>query len=459
MNTIPLAQIGTIGGYQSKPYIAPPSVLLTRGLDPFSSPGILDSSYLEQSFGTPSASAFSGNILSVIYKDAVDAYVITTNAIYTLDMSSGIYTLIHSVSNCRNAILFNGFIYIALTTRYLMRLNTADNTLNTTWGDFLLSASLRPMAILDGVLYIGNNQYVATVDEAAVFTESALDIPIEFNVSALYGYGNQLYIGAENETQKSEVKTYRWNTWSESFSMEATLNEDYIYGFFSVDGRLYLCTGSEESAKIFSYAEPTPILYSTIPLRDSLVRYGPDIFTEYNGRVYIGATFQTTSGNSDGGVWVFGSVMPGANPILVQMHSAPSELIDGENVIVTCICPSKDRMIYGYKLGSTYGLARVSSTLRRSDFVIDTSYIDLTRGDLTLPKMRVHCTRLGTASSATVRAYPSGGTSYQEDALENDIVANMMYSVGSFPESSFHKFQIRGSLYSTSIRGIDISFY
>lgn len=458
MNTIPLAQLGTMGGYQDKPYMAPPSILLTRGLDPFRTPGVLESAHLEQAFGTPAGAAFSANIISVIYKDAANAYVITTNGIYTLDMSSGNYILLHAVSSCRNAVLFNGYIYIALTTRYLMRLNTGDNTLNTTWGDFLTSATLRPMAIIDGILYIGNNQYVSLVDESATFVYDALDIPVEFNVSALYGYGNELYIGAENETQKSEVKTYRWNTWSESFSMEGTLNEDYLYGFFVVDGRMYLCTGSEESAKIFAYGEPTPSLYTTIPLRDSLIRYGPDIFVEHNGKVYIGTTFQTTSGNSDGGVWVFGSITPGANPVIVQMHSAPEEAISGEDIIVTCICPSKDRLIYGYKMGSTYALARVSTTLKRADFVAYTSYIDLTRGDSTLPIFRIHCTSLGDASSATVRAFPNGDTAYTSQAMERDIVMNMMYSSGFFAESAFHKFEIHGILESTGIRGTDLSF-
>jgi len=458
MNTIPLAQIGTIGGYQDKPYIAPPSILLTRGLDPFRTPGVLESAYLEQDFGTNSIDPISTNVIAVIYKDAVDAYIITVNKIYTLNMSTGAYTTIHNVSNCRNAVLFNGYIYIALTTRYVMRLNVADNTLNTTWGDFLTSASLRPMVISDGVLYIGNNQYVSLVDETATFVYNALDIPTAFNISALYGYGNELYIGAENETEKSEVKTYRWNTWSESFSMEGTLNEDYLYGFFVVDGRMYLCTGSEESAKIFAYGEPTPSLYTTIPLRDSLIRYGPDIFVEFNGRVYIGTTFQTTDGNSDGGVWVFGSVTPGANPVLVQMFSAPSEDISGTDIIVTCICPSKDRFIYGYKNGSTYGLARVSTTSKRTDFILTSSYLDLTRGDSTLPNLRVHCTNLGDASSATARAYTNGSSTYAEHILSKDIVMSMLYSEGYFAESAFHKIEVRGILQDTAIRGLDFSF-
>lgn len=458
MNTIPLAQLGTMGGYQDKPYMAPPSILLTRGLDPFRTPGVLESAHLEQAFGTPVGAAFSANIISVIYKDAANAYVITTNAIYTLDMSNGNYTSIHSVSNCRNAILFNGYIYIALTTRYLMRLNTADNTLNTTWGDFLTSATLRPMAIIDGILYIGNNQYVSLVDESATFVYNAFVIEEEYNVSAIYGYNHEIYIGAENETQKSEVKTYRWNTWSTQPSMDSILYEDYLYGFFVVDGRMYLCTGSEESAKIFAYGEPTPSLYTTIPLRDSLIRYGPDIFVEHNGKVYIGTTFQTTSGNSDGGVWVFGSVTPGANPVIVQMHSAPEEAISGEDIIVTCICPSKDRLIYGYKMGSTYALARVSATLKRTDFVAYTSYIDLTRGDSTLPIFRIHCTSLGDASSATVRAFPNGDTAYTSQTMDKDIVMNMMYSSGFFAESAFHKFEIHGILESTGIRGTDLLF-
>lgn len=457
MNTIPLAPIGNVGGYQDKPFLAPPSILTAKGLDPFINPGVLEPAFLEEKFGTPSGSPFSSNIISIVYKDGVDAFVFTTDGIYTLNLSTGAYSFSTAISGCRNAIVLNGYVYFANTT-HLGRMEISTGTVNATWNSLSLITIHRPMVIHNGVLYIGNKYYVAIVDESAVFTYNAFEIPTESYVTAIYGYNHEIYIGTENETQKSEVKTYRWNTWSTEPSMDATLQEDYLFGFFSVDGRMYVCTGSEESAKIYSYSEPTPILYTTIPLREGIIRYGPNIFCERNGKVYIAVSYQSSRGNIDGGVWVFGSVSSGSNPILVHMHGLPEDSILATNVVVTCICPSKDTLYYGYKVGSTYGIARVSSSNKRIDFFLSTSYIDLTRGESTLPIARVHCTNLGDASSATVRAYVDSTSSYTTQVLTKNIPLNMFESEGKIQEAAFHKIEVLGFLYGTAIRGIDFLF-
>lgn len=459
MNTIPLAPIGNVGGYQDKPFLAPPSILTAKGLDPFINPGVLEPAFLEEKFGDPFLPeyAFDSNIIAIIYKDGVDAYIVTSNKIYTLNLSTGDYSPHATISGCRNAIVFNGYVYFANNT-HLGRMEISTGTVNATWHSFSLITSHRPMVIQNKVLYIGNKYWVSIVDEAGVFVADALDIPTELYVTALYEYGNEVYIGAENSTEKSEVKTFRWNTWSESFSMEATLYEDYLFGFFVVDGRMYLCTGSEESAKIYSYAEPTPILYTTIPLKEGIIRYGPNIFCERNGKVYIAVSYQASRGNIDGGVWVFGSVSSGSNPILVHMHGLPEDSILATNLVVTCICPSKDRLYYGYKVGTTYGIARVSNVNKRVDFFLSTSYVDLTRGESTLPIARIQCTNLGDASSASLRAYKDAGTSYTTQTLTKNIALNMFESEGRMEEGAFHKIEVSGFLYGNAIRGIDFLF-
>lgn len=148
---------------------------------------------------------------------------------------------------------YKGYIYYAMQSRLgRWQIGTAWSTRNDNWATFTnTDADFHPMQIVNLVLYIGDRNFVAQVDDH-VFSANALDIASPLRVSALGKLGTDLLIGTYVSSNVVETEILRWNTWSDSFSVQDTVPEVGINAFLMTDNRVIVSAGTKGNLYIYN---------------------------------------------------------------------------------------------------------------------------------------------------------------------------------------------------------------
>lgn len=178
--------------------------------------------------------------------------------------SAGVYSLEATVAptggilDIMDAYEYQGYIYYSMTAwlgRVAVGSPTNWTTRNDSWEHFLSGdIAYHPMQEVNKVLYIGDNKYLAQVDEG-VFTGDALDIATPLRIKSLGKILTDVLIGTFVSVYKVATEIFRWNTWSESYSVSDEIPEIGINCFLKTDnfvlvnagtkGNFYLYTGSQ----------------------------------------------------------------------------------------------------------------------------------------------------------------------------------------------------------------------
>lgn len=145
---------------------------------------------------------------------------------------------------------YQGYIYYATQSR-LGRFDLAS-----TWDDNYATftktdTTYHPMAEVNLVLYIGDGAQVAQVD-AGTFSASALDISTPLRVSALGVMGTDLLIGTYVASNIVKTQIFRWNTWSDSFSVSDEIPEVGVNAFLATDNRIIVSAGTKGNLYMYN---------------------------------------------------------------------------------------------------------------------------------------------------------------------------------------------------------------
>lgn len=459
MNSIPLQLPFNIAGYQDKPYLSPPAFTMTYKMDLYKNPGVMMTNNSENNIDTALSAVMGNEVVAIISVSSTKVFIFEGTAIYVFNPFTNTTTTLGTAASeiVQNAYYFNGYIYFASATK-LGRIDASTNAVTNAWAAFTQSPTVRPMVALDGVLYIGNGKYVALVDQTAAFVDNALDFRTDLSVRALYGRGNELYIGLSSTLETAECLAVRWNTWSESFSVETIIPEDDIISFISTGGRFFILTSSTYGARVYQYSEPDCVYYCSLPT--TTVGVGVSIphnaVAEWNGRTYIGLCGQS---GSLGGVYSFGSPLPNGNPVFAYEYDMPglaSSFVTG--IRVTAIGAAKNTIYWGFACytGATNprGVASIG-TGRCSQWALQTSVLQMARGDMKLPQLLLYFS----SKNANTTAIATVGDSYnsgQYTLLQN--LPNQMWESDCFKESTNHSIYIAGSNGFADITGGEITF-
>lgn len=460
MNSIPLQLPFNIAGYQDKPYLCPPAFTMTYKFDLYKNPGVMIVNNTELNIDTALSSALGNEVTAIISVSSTKVFIFAGTTIYIFNPFTHSTTTLGTFASevVQNAYYFNGYVYFASATK-LGRIDASTNAVTNSWDTFTQSPTVRPMVALDGVLYIGNGKYVALVDETITYVDNALDFRTDLSVRALYGRGNELYVGLSSTLETAECLAVRWNTWSESFSVETIIPEDDIISFISTGGRFFILTSSTYGARVYQYSEPDCVYYCSLPT--TTVGVGVSIphnaVAEWNGRTYIGLVGQT---GSLGGVYSFGSPLPSGNPVFAYEYDMPglaSSFVTG--ITVTAIGAAKNTIYWGFACytGSPAYARGVASigTGRCSQWALQSSVIQMARGDTKLPQMLLYFS----SKNSNATAIATVGDSYnsgQYTLLEN--LPNQMFESPLFKESSNHSIYVAGSNGYADITGGEIIF-
>lgn len=194
------------------------------------------------------------------------------------------------------------------------------------WGGLTLTSDTFAHPALwgqDDILYIGNQRYVASVQEvpgatfdpatAATYTATAqaLDLPANYRVRCLAELADKLMIGTWVGTSLGQFKIadiFPWDRVSPSFDLPLKLGESGVASMVTKDNILYVRAGT--SGKLFATNGSSVRQVAEIPLYISQLDGGiayedyPGAMCIHYGRVFWGASILTTQGRGCG-VWSY----------------------------------------------------------------------------------------------------------------------------------------------------------
>lgn len=146
---------------------------------------------------------------------------------------------------------YQGYIYYATESR-LGRMNLIGDSFSDNWNTFTnTDADYHPMFEVNQVLYIGDANYVAQVD-AGVFSANALDLKTPLRVSALGKVGTDLLVGTYVSSNVVGTEIFRWNTWSDSYSVSDEIPEVGINSFLATDNRIVVSAGTKGNLYMYN---------------------------------------------------------------------------------------------------------------------------------------------------------------------------------------------------------------
>ena len=218
------------------------------------------------------------------------------------------------------------------------------------------NASYHPMIVLNGILFIGDNNYIHQVENYLVL--NALDLPTQYTAKCLGKIGIDLLVGTEVANNVHSAMIFRWNTWSVSWSIEDDIEEQSINAFIPVDNFVYVVAGTR--GNVYFYNGEKLELFRRIGGEfDSgdVVKVNPNAVTSLHGIPLVGVT--SVSGDAlDTGVYGMGTANPRIFPRIFDMEYVTSQGIT--DVEIGSIITFGTGMLVAWQKGSgesaTYGV-------------------------------------------------------------------------------------------------------
>lgn len=167
----------------------------------------------------------------------------TDGKIWKRAISDGTYTLVRTGTNggYKGACYYRNNIYYTMDG-FLGRYN-----LDATWNDnfqVLTTGVDHPLYQFDLILYIGNGLEIASLDDTDNFSSSVLDLQIEHRIKALIKLGDDLLSLSSPGTYINDSAITRWNTYSNSYSIQDEIKEVDAYAFLDADNYVYVICAS-----------------------------------------------------------------------------------------------------------------------------------------------------------------------------------------------------------------------
>lgn len=240
------------------------------------------------------------------------------------------------------------------------------------------------MKVQNNTLYIGDRNYVHEIkyvddDSNVGLTLSALDIPRIFRVKSLGIFDTDLAIGTAIDEKVQSAITFRWNTWSPSWSIEDEVPENSINAFLLVDNAYYIQAGDHGALYYYSgeklYLERT--IYGDYAGKSMTVH--PNAVSSLKGIPLFGVS--NLSGNPvKQGVYSFGTRNSSVYPRILNLEYVISTG-NTQGIEIGCMIVYDNELYVTWKDGSSYGIDKLSSERFNGAYVI--SRYNYNQGELT----------------------------------------------------------------------------
>ena len=230
-------------------------------------------------------------------------------------------------------------------TQTLFRVSWNDNF------QALIASYPHPCYQFDLILYVGNEQNVAQLDDAGVWSASGLDLPPEDHITALIDMGDDLLTLSNPGDYINKSAVTRWNTYSPSWTIRNKITEVNAYAFLPSDNYVYfVCV----DGNIYSYDGTDIALFYNI--RNATTTYGHQLTTNLQGKPLVangGRIYSLYRKNSD---------MPFA---LVGEYTCSK----GTGATIYSIRANGSNLQVSWGLNGSYGVDEISSNYATAQVV------------------------------------------------------------------------------------------
>lgn len=209
-----------------------------------------------------------------------------------------------------------------------------------------------PMIVQNNILFIGDRHYVHQVENT--MTLWALDVPREQHIKCLGKIDIDLLIGTEVSAYVHKAMIFRWNTWSESWTIEDEIPERSINAFIPVDNYVYVIAGNR--GNVYFYNGQTLELWRRIGgefLANDTIQVHPNAVGNFNGIPLIGIS-NLAGDPIEQGVYSMGTVNARQFPRIFCLDYVPSEGMEG--IDIGAIASQGNDVYMSWKHGDVAGV-------------------------------------------------------------------------------------------------------
>lgn len=136
---------------------------------------------------------------------------------------------------------FEWYVYYSTKT-HLGRWKIGSETLENNFGEFNEKDDhYHPMYVLNMILYVGDGKLVAQMEDTN-WTPDALDLRDGMKIKCFGGAWTDLIIGTTVHNNADKTEIFRWNTWSESWTISDDIPEQGINAVLSIDNAILVQT-------------------------------------------------------------------------------------------------------------------------------------------------------------------------------------------------------------------------
>lgn len=430
------------------------------GLDVHSEPGIIK---VNQALKKDSGSTVDDFVKVIVPCSDGNSYLFgSTNGKIWKRTSGGSYSLVATSAQAEviNAKEFDGYIYYASDDKLgRWQVGTDWSTRNDAWATFTeADGDYKPMRIKNGVLYIGDGKLVAQVDENGTFTADALDLPSQYRISALGELSTELLIGTFVNDNVSDVRLFRWDTWSVSWSFDDNVPEVGINAFIPMDNATIVQAGTKGN-----------IYYYDNSVLQQFKRMSGDWSSTNKALVHSEAVA------SFKGLPLFGLSNSSGNPTLQGVYSLGSwasnypKVLNLEYVIsqaklasieIGAIAVIGDNILVSWKDGSNYGVDTIDTSNKYNSAYLETRNINVERDILKKFNAKIFYRSLPASTDITLK-YSINDAAYQAATTITDSDRNLIYTSEDLPEANIIRFKLEFTTNSNDapeLEGFDV-FY
>lgn len=248
-------------------------------------------------------------------------------------------------------------------------------TARTVIGNFTVGdATYHPMKRLNGILYIGDGNLVAQLEDG-VFTPDALDIVDPLRISALGSYDVELLIGTIISANVMKCEMIRWNTWSDSWQYADPIPENGVNAFLDTDNEVVVSAGSR--GHIYTYNGLQLVSKKRLPSQftrgtTNQCRVNNYSVLNYEGIALFGVS-QVSGNDIKYAIYSYARRSAGY-PFIFAIEYVISQNTM-QNVEIGAIVSVENGFLVAWKNGSNFGVDRLDNTAKYSDAYMRTRLI------------------------------------------------------------------------------------
>jgi len=312
-----------LGGISNSPYQGQADTLAEiNGIDLHSEGGIIKA-YQDFAKITFDQSANAGGFIKQLSNGNV--YLFCRAKIYKYNAGLKTFFLTRALDNINPTFVeeFNGYTYFTDDDKSVWRVPTEDietvgitefmvNTLDEHDSDYG-----RSMFVKNGVLFITNNNKIASIDVDDNINVNAFDIESNFNITTLNEFGDDLAIPATNGIYS---KIYRWDTYEKSWNPNVAIVPERKIGTVVKDYNGTLLCFTEGIGNVYYYNGINADWLKSIPgdfSKNGKIKIKQGAAERYNRDILFGISQGTeTSADILKGVYNFGRTGPEYSRVL-----------------------------------------------------------------------------------------------------------------------------------------------